>query len=522
MIGHRSFARVVGGLFTLLAAGSCTVPPGDLGKTQTFVVSVTSVNGAAPPPADAPLPANTGDREETWTVEIQAIAPNGAPVDFDGAVRVTIEPGAVLSVEDPAGATLGRNVLLSGGRATAVVRATAMYGRARLWVEDIGYKPSPSGQVPKCSNGKNDDGQEDPLVDFPNDPGCAFADDDSEEGGTFTAGVSAEVNYALPTVRDVQGAGSTTPYPFEAIQVNTSGPQVLVVTRVAKDGFYVTDLEPKAVAGGFNHLFAFNFSTPPGMRVCDQVTFLAGTVVEFFGFTELSFPSYRVLPLFQGQEAQCLVPEPALLDAATIANPIAMEKLESGMGRVAPILDPMSMQPTYWTISSKFGPKLAIGNVFAADQSNCDLNGDGRVDFNSPAEASCGDACSRDKNCSEWTGFVSRGNYKVFNGGAVIQVNTDSAAGFNPVAARGQRIKSLSGTLRNFSGGNLNWTIETRCTDDVVCCDPARDAGCCEPDPNDPMQTRTCAATGCAPEAKSPQEACVKLRTEDDNDQGSN
>jgi hypothetical protein len=55
------------------------------------------------------------------------------------------------------------------------------------------------------------------------------------------------------------------------------------------------------------------------------------------------------------------------------------------------------------------------------------------------------------------------------------------------------------GTLRNFSGGNLNWTVETRCTDDLLCEDP-----------------------GCTTEEWSPKKACVKLRTFDDNDEGSN
>jgi hypothetical protein len=30
------------------------------------------------------------------------------------------------------------------------------------------------------------------------------------------------------------------------------------------------------------------------MRVCDKVTYLSGTVVEFFGFTELSFPGFKL------------------------------------------------------------------------------------------------------------------------------------------------------------------------------------------------------------------------------------
>ena len=42
-------------------------------------------------------------------------------------------------------------------------------------------------------------------------------------------GVSLPVAYALPTLSDIQGAGSTTPYPYEGMQVNTNN--VLIVTR---------------------------------------------------------------------------------------------------------------------------------------------------------------------------------------------------------------------------------------------------------------------------------------------------
>jgi hypothetical protein len=95
------------------------------------------------------------------------------------------------------------------------------------------------------------------------------------------------------------------------------------------------------------------------------------------------------------------VPEPRVLDGFTIASDIEMEKLESGLVRV-----------NDYIISKNFGSKPAVGNVFLPDQTNCDLNGDGQVDFDSPVEASCGNECSKDPDCSEWTGFAARGNFK--------------------------------------------------------------------------------------------------------------
>jgi hypothetical protein len=473
-----------------LLAGACTDQLEGEAVGPTLVVDVTRVNGGEPPTIDAPLPANIGTVNELWEATIEAVDSNGKTIDFNGDVRISVQPGAVVSVRRDDGEQVGRNVQLRDGKATVLVEVTAVYGEARLWVEDVGYVPAPAGETPACANGKNDDPSDDVLVDFPNDPGCAFADDDTEEGGTFSAGVSETVHYELPSVRDIQGGSSTTPYRFEAIEVNTSGEHVLIVTRVSKDGFYATDLADQS--RGHNHLYAFNFSTPRGMRVCDRVTYVAGTVNEFFGMTGLNFPSYDVEPLFEGDEDDCLVPEPEVLTPEMIADPNAMERLEAGLVRVEG-----------YHVSAYLGPELATNNVFGESKSNCDFNGDGRIDFTNEAEGSCGDACSRDPECSEWTAYLSRGNYKVAktegNSASVIIVQTEGAPEFNPMAHRGDDITAITGTMKNFSGGSLNWTIEARCTDDVVC-----------------------AYTGCSETILGPKEACVDLRTIDDNDEGSN
>lgn len=485
-------SRFLGGaalLLSLAQGSSCIVQGHQVTGAQTFVVTVTKVNGGDPPTAEAPIEANLGDRNEVWDVDIQATAADGDPKGFHGYVRLSVQPGAVSSVENlDTGEVQGRNIYLTGGHALARVTVTAVYGPTRLWVEDLGYNPAPPGEIPACANGKNDDPEEDVLVDYPNDPGCEFADDDTETGGTYTAGSSPPIQYSFPTLREIQGVGAKTPYPYEGIiQVKTADPSFLVVTRISKDGFYVTDLNDQDK--GFNHLFAFNFSTPSGMQVCDRVTYLSGTLNEFFGFTELNFPSYRLDPLLVGHEDDCPVPEPKVLDPATIADDSEMEKYESGLVRVEG-----------YTVPSHFGPGLVVNNKPDVGASNCDLNGDGRVDFTSDAEGGCNTACENEPECSEWTAYVARGNYKVSTTGSRILINTDGAAEFSPTANPGAVLTGLTGTLRNFSGGTLNWTIEVRCTDDVVCDSP-----------------------GCATEQKDSKHACVSLfRTEDDNDEGTN
>lgn len=483
-LGKRAFGI---GSVSLLALAGCSggTTSADLGPS-TFAVAVTAVNGSPDlPTAEMPLPANRGETIETWDFTVEARSPTGEPEPFDGFVRLDVRPGAIFAVSGEGAA--GRNIKLTDGKASGSITLTAVYGPARLWAEDLGYHPvTPgSGEKPACSNAADDDG--DGLFDFPADPGCAFADDDDEGGGTFAAGVSPPVQYALPKVSDVRGTGSATPYPYEAIEVNTSAPQRVIVTRVASDGFYVTDVNATEMSTGYNSLFAFSFNTPPGMRVCDVLTYLSGTANDFFGFTELSFPSFKVSFPLEGQA--CEVPEPTVIEPTTIADPVAMQKLQSSLVRVQG-----------FHIAKNFGPGLAKNNVFAPEASSCDFNGDGQVDFEAADEGACSQVCDADPDCSEWTAYSARGDYKISKGSAMIKLQTGTVAGFEPTEQRGQVLGSVTGTMRKFSGGTLNWTIETRCVDDLACGLP-----------------------GCgASQPVSSQTACVRLRTIEDNDQGTN
>ncbi len=484
-----------GALLLCAAPLACTSGPAEIGGVSSFDISILQVNGADPPTRDAPLPANIGTTDEAWQFEIQAMDPFGEPIDFNGYARVKVEPGAVSAVTGQG--SVGRNIAFVGGRASGTVFVTAVYGPTRLWIEDSGYVPVDPDAAPRCADGQDDDG--DGLIDYPADPGCAFADDDTEEPGTFAAGVSPPVHYALPRISDIQGSGTETPYPFEGIQVNTQGERRVIVTRVASDGFYATDID--GPDGASNSIFAFNFSTPPGMRVCDRLVYLSGTLSEFFGFTELSFPSYDVTFIKEG-EGQCDVPAPTLIDPVVAADPVKMESIESSLVRIEG-----------YHIAKNFGPKPPLNdkgqltNAFKPDTSNCDLNGDGQIDFENKDEASCSNACAADPECSEWTGYSARGNYKVSKGsggscstGNSIQIQTSAIAGFDPPSHRGEELTAVTGTIRHFSGGSCNWTIETRCPDDLVCS----------------------TSDACSEAILPSTEACVRLRTTDDPDEGTN
>lgn len=482
----------------LLAA--CTTQ-GGVEHLGYFLVQVHLVDGAPAPTPAAPAPPSLPDQKQIWSFTVDAIDPFGnIDPSFEGFARVSVVPGSVSTVGGLDGS--GRNVHISAGHGEAEAEIAGIFGATRLWVQDMGYIPAPAGVKPLCANGTDDD--DDVLVDFPNDPGCAFADDMDEDSGTLLTGVSQEVTYLLPAVADLQGRQAETPYPSVSAQLRTS-PNEVIVTRVASGGFFITDLSEPGHPTAYNHLFAFNFNTPTDMRVCDRLTSLSGTVSEFFGFTEISFPSYEIglwdftrppnectfeneLEVCgpdgycrRGTCQPCRVPEPVVLDNMIIGSESSLESLESGLVSI----DQFRIPPNFGSgLPQVQGTAPPYTFVFGPEASNCDLDQDGVLEFADEREGACSNACSADPNCTDWLGYASRGNYKVAKGNGTlcawaaqgggsaatcIMVNTSTATGFSPLAHRGRTILWLSGTLRHFSGGPLNWTVETRCSDDLVC-----------------------------------------------------
>ncbi len=517
-----------------LGAGGCTLE-GGIERQGYLRVTVTEVCDASltqcvpPPTADAPLPPNLAVEDEVWRFTAEALDGSGnVAADFNGAARVSVNPGSVRRVIQE-GVDRGRNMLFEAGHAEGEVTLAGTFGESRLWVEDVGYAPAAPGEVPVCSNGADDDG--DVTTDFPNDPGCAFADDMTEEEGTLLSGVSQVVYYDLPTLAEIQGYGATSSFEAVAVLIKTVAPSEVVVTRVSANGFYVSDRnEPE-----YGHLYAYNFNAPAGMRVCDRLTFLGGTVAEFFGFTEISFPSYEVglwnpagpacaidTDCAAGEYCRigscqpCMVPEPAELTATILQSNAEMEKLESGLVRVEQVTIPQYLSPVRlnaeldhhpevdlhddpcarWDFASK--PRTQHDGAPDMDASFCDLDGDGLVDYLNPLENDCSNACARCPQCSGWYNFGVYNDFKVHrpNSGLMIQVNASTVGGFDPLDHKGKTLAYVTGTLGNFSGGSLNWTIHTRCGEDLVC--NFDDA--------------------CVPDVVPTDQACFSPPTEDDND----
>jgi hypothetical protein len=276
--------------------------------------------------------------------------------------------------------------------------------------------------------------------------------------------------------RGCSGNGRT-PYPREQILIDTGwkddGSVVFdtVVSRLSSSGFFVTDLND--ARGGYNNLYAYNFNTPPRMRVCDRVKSLAGTASEFFGFTQLSYPTWS-LEEWDPAKRLCLVPEPTLLVPGTIGDTVQLLTLSGGLVRVQTTVADKSQTTK---VTPKFGskdiPKVGNAYVPGPDASNCDFDHNGKIVFTvGDPEADCSTACTADPECTEWSNYIARGTFRLTVTdsnlrSAAIQADSSAAAGFDPVAMKGVPIRSFGGTLTYFSGG-AQYTIEARCADDII------------------------------------------------------
>lgn len=431
------------------------------------------------------------DEPQPFRIVVRAIDANGnVDANFNGYVRISAQPGAVERIE--AADAEGRSLKLTGGESPETeVKLTNAYGTTFILADDLGYAPTDpvAEPPPACSNGIDDDG--DGRIDFPADEGCAYANDDTETGGSYAQGASAPIYYRLPRIADARGLKCTnpadpstcsgtgkTPYPKQQILLDTGfhdkedGSQSfdfdMVVTRISSDGFYVSDI--KDARGGFNNVFSFNFNAPPRMRVCDRLKTFAGTATEFFGLTQISYPTWT-LEEWDPQQRPCLVPEPRVLEQGDI-SPTTLLPLTAGLVRVISSGDAAQVR-----VTPKFGPGFMPeqGGVFvpSPDATNCDLNKDGRIDFTTGVpEQRCADACTADPECTEYSNFAARSTFRLTvtdatGASAAIQADATASAEFHPLEMKGKQLKSFTGTLHFFSGG-AQYTIEARCKDDIV------------------------------------------------------
>jgi len=329
---------LVPALAVIAASPSCQPAFTTSIPSRSLSIVITDENALGTPTSPLAISLST---PISFPVKVQALDENGKPdPTFNGYVRFSLSPGSVIAASGPN--TTGRNVQLINGVADNVsVSVLGSYGDTAIWVEDLGYTPADPARMPppQCANGKDDNNNG--LIDYPVDPGCYAANDDSEDGGSYAGAVSQAIHFVFPRIADVRGVlngGIATAFPNEQVQVNTqwlgtSGatPKGVVVVGIGAAGFFATDI---GETRGFNSVYAYNYTAPALMYVCDRLISFGGTSADFYGFTEMNYPTWS-LDEWDPTVRPCLVPEPITLDPSTISGLTGtMATLESGLVQV--------------------------------------------------------------------------------------------------------------------------------------------------------------------------------------------
>jgi hypothetical protein len=502
----------------LAAAPACQPPFPGVESSQRLSITVTSTKVGSP---GARLPLSLTS-PATFTVDIAALDPNGI-IDrsfTNHYVRASIVPGAVLSVSGP-GAN-GRNALVVDGQAKGLeIAVVESYGDSRIWVEDVGYVPAdplrthPDGTPwpPECANGIDDN--HNGLVDYGVDPGCYAPNDDTEDGGSYSAAVSDILYFEYPRIADVRGInnGGSTPFNNQQVQINTgwiapNAPGGVVVTGIGSAGFFVTDLgapasgNPPFPAGypagsppPYSSVYAYTYTAPAIMLPCDRLISFGGTGGDFFGFTEMNYPTWS-LEEWDPTVRPCLVPEPTVLTGVELPNGAEsgdegnlsiLLSLEASLVRVANVTTATTQTSIH--VASLFGPGLVpvIGGVYTPqpNATDCDYNGDGKIDFTAGnPEDLCSTACTSNLECSEFSAYLTESQFNIVVettcypdpsscapgaqfGSGIVTADASADADFVPTQFRGKPLGAFTGNLNYFSGGN-SFTIDARCADDVI------------------------------------------------------
>lgn len=526
---HGPRAAVV--LAALLAVAGCSDTP-EL-QQQVGAFRVTFAPGTDVGSDATPLPFEPSEAKALkLVINVEALrndAPSEVDTSYSGYAVVRIQPAGETVVSLGAGTTV---VKLVDGRAQAVpIEVYKAHGKVRLTVTDLGYVPNISGAA--CGNGVDDDG--DGFVDE-DDRGCLGLSDDTETGGTGATGASEELTFVYPRIYDVQRPLSLdssrelgSPLWKNRVSIRRGW---LLVTRVATEGMYVTDF---ASHGGdkpavwdsaraewtvdplslqFDHMYVFSFSTPVNLQVGDCLVSLDGAVDEFYGYTEMTKPTWK-----KGDYAFCAAKAKAAglaecptdnASASTDAGKTCrqrIEKLADTPLDITKLMIPKSGSSTGESVFSKAGyveafeagfVKLTGVQMFTRAWL-CDLDGDGYVSSANPDEKSCRDQCGAGVpagsavglSCTERNGYQQYGqwSFTVVDGAGETQellaVTSAAIPNFDPMAkcvADASNVRrctrpatsltSIAGTVRDFEFGKPRWIVEARTSIDCSDCKP--------------------------------------------------
>lgn len=342
--------------------------------------------------------------------------------------------------------------------------------------------------------------------------------DGVERPARYAAGVSESLYFKNPTVQDIQ---------FDAAQMapacaddrtcdNTSSPLVgnfvetshseYLVTGITNDGFFVSDLSTQTspeigdYPGRFHSLFVYNFSYPENLVTGDIVTRIYGTVQEFTGQTQLTFPAWdkqaEATTLEQGYTRRCDAEnacpdalqceqgscrlQPARISENICARAQGTRGPQNLCGHSSGNIDLESLESGRVELTEAFMPTKFV---------NCDFNGDGDTPNENPTlpcgdECACKKACLEEDGCSELSALHTYGQYSVTLAGPkkykINIVTRDSSptvvpyqpaqedAASQPLVYGGVKVR-VRGNLRQTLPARPRWTVAVGERADFCC-----------------------------------------------------
>lgn len=479
-------------------------------ETGLSSFAVELVDTSAGGSADEPVPA---PREITRVrIRAQAYGTDGQPFAWNGTARVKVTPGITVPSRFP--------IEFKDGVGEADVAILAVHSETRLWVIDdtagaashaVGVTPAIQFDEPTLADINSIPPQGDNTTSFyvkggvrgdfvrMERDGFAFADRASTDDACTLADPGA-------TKRD------------------------LIVTATTATGFYVTDLAEPAhptLPGNFGHIFVFNFNFPEGLEVGDRLHALEGTIQEFSGNTQITFPTYRVsyCPLVEGDDFASVEQAQRDLELAKLAEVEAaapvidtrlctggsgsgislqscgyssanfhMESLESALVQIPEVKLPEMWVRCDFDGDGQASSFVQSGNVFGCLEANdaecaCNVACQTSAQFpspDSPFEASHADKAfdARGKLCAELTGYESFGQYIVqivengVPGPRINLTSRDAFPEFDPELEEnlGAHVR-VRGNLQHVRAARPRWVVQARVPDERnatdVCCLPA-------------------------------------------------
>jgi len=437
---------------TLVMLGASCVERRDFPTTTvSFEVTFTADNGCGVEGAE---PCEHSAAPISFTASVRALRSDRTlDTSFNGTVALTLVPSGLFSDQHPV-LPDGRRVelvKLTNGEALDIgLEFTRAFGEINLLVQDYGYTKADNVLDAAC-------------LDLYPAPGCFAVDDDDPEFGTGAAGVADPVQFENPTIYDVQATNiesegdfrgypsplfhfrvtvdgnsrDEVPTPADCVDNQGNQRELLVVTALTVDGFYVTDV-CSGDGSAFASAYMYNFHTPEDLIRGDCLVELIGTVEEFQGFTELKNPFWVVdVDPDEPDTPRCadMLPAPTELTAAMLTDDHTMEGLESSLVTIT-------------------------GATLATEFRSCDLNGNGAI--GNDDEWDCSSDCGDEIDCVVLESYQTYFQWSVNKDGQELNVVTRGVIDFDPEENLGLQITRLTGTLRHLDFGRPQWTLEPR------------------------------------------------------------